>query len=218
MTSLTSEPLAGVIEQLFRDAARTRAVHRDRMGDRPGGPRGGQGDPQRDSREFFARAKDLHLAVSPRTGTLLYMLARTRARAVVEFGTSFGVSILHLAAAVKDNGGGVVIGTEFEPGKVAATRRSVEAADLGDIVEIREGDARETPARGLPDAIDLVFLDRAKDMYVGVLQMLEPGLAPGALVVADNADHGAGYLDHVRSCGRYLSADVGGNVEVSLLG
>ena len=72
------------------------------------------------------------MAVSPRSGTLLYMLARTRrARAVVEFGTSFGISMLHLAAAVKDNGGGTVIGTEYEPAKVDATRRSVEAAGLG---------------------------------------------------------------------------------------
>ena len=71
---------------------------------RPGehGPRRGPRAPG-DSREFFARAKHLHMAVSPRTGTLLYMLARTRrARAVVEFGTSFGVSLLQLAAAVQD--------------------------------------------------------------------------------------------------------------------
>ena len=130
--------MAGVIEQLFRDAARTHADMRQRSGPGergprrgPGGPGGGQGGRGGDSREFFARAKHLHMAVSPRTGTLLYMLARTRrARVVVEFGTSFGVSLLHLAAAVKDNGGGVVIGTEYEPGKVEATRRAVEVALL----------------------------------------------------------------------------------------
>jgi predicted O-methyltransferase YrrM len=54
-----------------------------------------------DSREFFAAAKDVHLAVSRKTGTLLYILARShRARTVVEFGTSFGVSTICLAAAV----------------------------------------------------------------------------------------------------------------------
>src|ERR1700739_2051086 len=42
-----------------------------------------------------------------------YLLCRAMgARRVVEAGTSFGVSTLYLAAAVRDNGGGVVIGTE----------------------------------------------------------------------------------------------------------
>jgi predicted O-methyltransferase YrrM len=42
------------------------------------------------------------------------MLARSsRARTIVEFGTSFGVSTLHLAAALRDNGGGRLIGTEL---------------------------------------------------------------------------------------------------------
>jgi|SRR5580658_2797152 hypothetical protein len=51
---------------------------------------------------------------------LLYMLARSYgARIVVEFGTSFGVSTLHLAAALRDNGGGRLITSEFEPSKVA---------------------------------------------------------------------------------------------------
>lgn len=223
MTSLTTPPVADVLEQLFRDAARTHAAFRDRAGgdrrgERPLGHRGpGRPDgPPRDSREFFARAKDLHMAVSPRTGTLLYMLTRTRrARSVVEFGTSFGVSILHLAAAVKDNGGGTVVGTEFEPGKVEGARRAVEAAGLTAFVDIRAGDALETLQQG-PVDIDLVFLDGAKELYHPVLALLEPRLAPGALVVADNASRAPDHLDHVRSSGAYLSADVGGDVEVSL--
>lgn len=220
MTSLTAPPVADVLEQLFHDADRTHAAFREERGARPGGLRreadGSDGSGQR-SREFFARARNLHMAVSRRTGTLLYMLARTRgARSVVEFGTSFGVSIMHLAAAVKDNGGGVVIGTEFEPGKVDGARRSVEAAGLSEFVEIRAGDALETLQQG-PDSIDLVFLDGAKEMYRAVLSMLEPRLAPGALVVADNANRAPDFLDHVRSSGSYLSADVGGDVEVSLL-
>jgi predicted O-methyltransferase YrrM len=212
MTSMTAPPVADVLEQLFRDAARTRAAFREQR-------RGGEGPvgPERRSREFFARAKDVHMAVSRRTGTLLYMLARTRgARSVVEFGTSFGVSLLHLAAAVKDNGGGTVIGTEFEPGKVDGARRAVEAAGLSEFAEIRAGDALETLRQG-PDRIDLLFLDGAKGMYREVLSMLEPRLAPGALVVADNASRAPEFLDHVRSGGPYLSADVGGDVEVALL-
>jgi hypothetical protein len=62
-------------------------------------------------RDFYSRLKDMPLAVSRETGRLLYMLARScRARTIVEFGTSFGLSTLHLAAALRDNGGGEVQG------------------------------------------------------------------------------------------------------------
>lgn len=71
------------------------------------------------------------VAVSRETGTLLYMLARSvAARSMVEFGTSFGISTLHLAAALRDNGGGRRITTEFEPGKVARARANLAAGGL----------------------------------------------------------------------------------------
>jgi len=220
IASLTSAPVGDVLDRLYTDAERSHAAFRGERRQQAGGPGGPGGRPAHrggDEREFFARAKNLYMAVSRQTGTLLYLLARThRARAVVEFGTSFGVSTLCLAAAVKDNGGGLVIGTEFEPGKVAATRRAAEEAGLGDIVEVREGDALKTLARDLPATVDLLFLDGAKSMYLDVLGLLEGRLGPGAVVVADNASRGAGYLDHVRSSPAYLSSAVDGDVEVSI--
>ncbi len=113
--------------------------------------------------DFYGRLKDLWLPVSRETGALLYMLARsTNARNVVEFGTSFGISTLHLAAALRDNGGGRLIGSEFEPSKVARARAHLAEGGLADLVEIREGDALQTLASDLPDAIDLLLLDGAK--------------------------------------------------------
>jgi predicted O-methyltransferase YrrM len=170
-----------------------------------------------DSREFFAAAKDVHLAVSRETGTLLYILARShRARTVVEFGTSFGVSTICLAAAVQDNNGDIVIGTEYEPGKVAAARQAIKTAGLDGLVEIRQGDALQTLSLDLPSPIDMVFLDGAKDMYLDVLRLLQSQLAPDALVVADNASRSDGYVAHVRTCGDYLSIGVDNDVEISL--
>ena len=91
---------------------------------------------------FYSRAKDVHLAVSRETGRLLYMLARaTNARAMIEFGTSFGISTLHLAAALRDNGGGKLITTEFEATKIALARANIAASGLADLAEVREGDA-----------------------------------------------------------------------------
>jgi len=105
----------------------------------------------------------------------------------------------------------------MKPGTAEATRRAVEEAGLSAFVDVRGGDAQETLREDLPDTVDLLFLDGVKEMYRGVLEMLEPRLAPGALVVADNAGRAPDFLGHVRSSGRYLSADVGGDVEVALL-
>jgi predicted O-methyltransferase YrrM len=217
MSSLTSAPVAEVLEELFADAARTQNAFLERMAQRPPATDEPSGSRPGDSREFFAMAKDVHLAVSRQTGTLLYILARSRrARTIVEFGTSFGVSTICLAAALKDNNGDILVGTEFEPGKVAGARRVITSAGLADLVEIREGDALETLARDLPSSIDLVFLDGAKNMYLDVLRLLEPRLAADALVVADNASRSDGYLTHVRSSGAYLSTGADNDVEISL--
>ena len=116
------------------------------------------------------------------------LVQHRRAETVVEFGTSFGVSTLWLAAAVHDNGGGRVLTTELEPGKAARSRDTFARAGVGSLVELREGDALETLARDLPSTIDLVVLDGAKPLYVPVLELLRKALRPGAVVVADNVD------------------------------
>jgi predicted O-methyltransferase YrrM len=169
-------------------------------------------------RAFYGNLKEFHLAVSRQTATLLYMLARScHARTIVEFGTSFGVSTAHLAAALRDNGGGRLLSSEFEPTKVAQARQNLAAAGLADLVEIRSGDALETLARDLPDQIDLVLLDGAKGLYLKVLSLLEPRLRSGALVVADNADWSPEYLKRVRDPSEgYQSVAFAGDVEVSL--
>ena len=56
--------------------------------------------------EETARAKSVYLALPPRSCRFVYQVARSiGARRIVEFGTSFGVSTIYLAAAVRDNGG-----------------------------------------------------------------------------------------------------------------
>lgn len=219
MTTLTTPPLSTLLPRLFAEADATEASLREALGRLPEAERARTlARARTDYRGFYADAKGAHLAVSRATGALLYLLARAaRARAVVEFGTSFGVSTLHLAAALRDNGGGALLTTEFEPSKAAAARQNLAAAGLADLVEVREGDALETLARDLPEAVDLVLLDGAKVLYPRVLALLEPRLREGAIVVADNADMSPDYLARVRSAGAgYLSVPFGGDVEVSM--
>jgi predicted O-methyltransferase YrrM len=136
--------------------------------------------------EEVDRIKSLYVSLSPKQGRLAYMVARSiGARTIVEFGTSFGISTIHLAAAVRDNGGGIVIGTEMVPSKLARATSNLEAAGLSDLVEIRQGDARET-LRETRAPIDMVLLDGAKDLYLPILQLLTPRLRSGSVILADN--------------------------------
>lgn len=86
-----------------------------------------------------------------------------------------------------------------------------------DLVEIREGDALTTLQADLPDTIDLVLLDGAKALYPEILDLLESRLGPGAMIVADNADHSPDYLARVRAPGSgYMSTPFADDVELSV--
>jgi predicted O-methyltransferase YrrM len=218
MTTLASPPIAPLLEKLFADADAAEPLMRQEMARLSPEERNARRGPDADYIAFYSRAKDFPLPVSRETGALLYMLARaTKARAIVEFGTSFGISTLHLAAALRDNGGGRLITTEFERSKVARARANLAAGGVADLVELREGDAVETLAGDLPDAIDLVLMDGAKNLYPKILSLLEPRLRVGALLVADNADWSADYLARVRPPAEgYLSIPFGDDVELSM--
>jgi predicted O-methyltransferase YrrM len=168
--------------------------------------------------DLYGHLKEFPLAVSRETGALLYMLARSiGAKTIVEFGTSFGISTLHLAAALRDNDGGRVITTEFEPSKAERAQEHFVAGGVSDLIEIRLGDALQTLAVDLPETIDLVLLDGAKALYPEILVLLESRLRPGALIIADNADYAPDYLARVRSPeAGYLSVPFGEDVELSM--
>lgn len=218
MSTLSTAPIAPLLSRLFAaEQAASASVH-DVFADVSKADFARMMHSKTEYLAFYARLKDAPLAVSRETGTLLYVLARsTRARTIVEFGTSFGISTLHLAAALRDNGGGVLITTEFEPSKAARARAHLEAGGVSDLVELREGDALETLSRGLPETIDMVLLDGAKALYPEVLARVEARLRPGALILADNADQSPEYMARVRAGdGRYMSLPFGPDVEVSM--
>lgn len=215
MTTLTTAPLAPLIERLYAQAdASTSPIFNDISGEE----RDRLMHSKTDYLELYTLLKDLWLPVSRDTGNLLYMLARSsNARAIVEFGTSFGLSTLFLAAALRDNGGGVLIGSEFEPAKIALAREHFIQGGVSDLIEIREGDALVTLASDLPEAVDLLLLDGAKALYGDVLNLVEKHLRPGAWVVADNTNYCPEYLAHVREpANGYLSVPFADDIELSI--
>ncbi|MFD3516396.1 O-methyltransferase [Streptomyces sp. NPDC058657] len=194
-TSTLEDPrVASALDRLFRHAEQDEAVSRRVRAAWPqgSGPLGPQ-------EQADAKA-EVYMPISAQGGRLLYNLIRAvRPATVVEFGTSFGISTLHLAAAVRDNGAGRVISTELSAAKIAAARRTFAETGLDDLITILEGDARDTLA-AVAGSADFVLLDGWKDLCLPVLRLLEPRLAPGTLVVADDVDLEdlAPYLDYVR--------------------
>jgi predicted O-methyltransferase YrrM len=159
---------------------------------------------------------------------LCYLLCRAvRATRVVEFATSFGVSTIYLAAAVRDNvrengGSGVVIGTEIEPTKAKAARANFTEAGLIEFIDLREGDARET----LKDAggpVDFLLLDSWIPLARPIAELLAPQLRLGAMVLCDNttqfAEEYKDYLNFVRNPGngfRSITLPHDGGFELSV--
>lgn len=218
MTTLTEAPIAPLLERLFVEADAARPLTHPAVAAVSPEERNRLMRSRTEYLDMYSRLKDLPLPVSRETGTLLYMLARSSgARNIVEFGMSFGISTLHLAAALRDNGGGRLITSEFEPSKVARARENLRAGGVLDLVEIREGDALQTFCADLPDTVDLLLLDGAKPLYPDILSIVESRLRPGALIVADNADVCPEYLARVRSpANGYLSVPFSDDVELSM--
>jgi len=175
-----------------------------------------------DYRKHYGLLREAFIPVGPELGRLLYMLAvTTKAKTIVEFGTSFGISTIYLAAALRDNGGGKVITLEMEPTKSERAKKHLTEAGLAELVDFRVGDALEL-LRDLKGTVDFLLLDGAKPLYQRVLKLVEPHLRKGAIVAADNINPRnkiEDFTSYVREPRNgYVSVDMplGDGIEVSM--
>jgi len=149
------------------------------------------------------------LSIAPEVGHLLYALTlAARPTLIVEFGASLGVSTIYLASALRDIGGGSIITTELLPDKAKHAAENLGDAGLGDLVDIRSGDALDSLS-SIDGKVDLLFLDGSNDLYLPVLELVEPHLSTRAFVVADmshDEPHHVRYRDHVSR--RYLTTEI----------
>jgi len=144
------------------------------------------------SRDPFDYA-EYGFSIVPDQGDLIYLLCRGMgATRVVDFATSIGMSAIYFAAAMRDNGGGTVIGSELVPEKVATARRNLADAGLADYADIREGDARQM-LRDLGGPVDFALVDgwpngQGPSLAREVIEILAPQIRAGGYVVNDNAE------------------------------
>jgi predicted O-methyltransferase YrrM len=213
MNTLSSPRVADLLDALHRDADAADREHYEEMQARITAQGASIGElvtellahERADYQATYRERAENFLAVSPDYGSFLYAMARCcGATRVVEFGTSMGISTIYLAAALRDNGGGYLIGSEMEPGKVARARAHLDAAGLADLVDIRAGDALET-LKEVGGEVDLLLLDGAFSLYLPVLRLIEPQLRKGAVILGENAFE-PDYQAYVREGGNgYLS-------------
>ena len=190
--TLQDPKVATVLDRMYTEAKNQMSLLRERLGDF---------DRPMSAQQRADAMSEFYIPVTPEAGRLLYALVRaTRPTTVVEFGMSFGISAIHLASAVRDNGSGRVVTTELSDTKIASAKRTFAETGLDDQITILEGDALSTLA-AVDGPIEFVLLDGWKDLYLPLIKLLEPRLATGALVVADNtsAADTQPYLDRVRS-------------------
>jgi len=129
----------------------------------------------------------------PKAEFCYHVCRALQARRVVEAGTSYGVSTIYLAAAVRDNlrgqagasAGAVVIGTEHEAEKAALARGHFAEAGLSELVDLRVGDLRDTLVN-VDGPIDFMLIDIWTPISRPALSLIAPRLRPGAVVIADN--------------------------------
>lgn len=180
------------------------------------------GGPKRSAERDPHAYAEYGFSIHPDQGELIYLLCRSlRAQRVVEFATSVGTSTLYLAAAMRDNGGGVVIGSEIVPEKIAVAKRHLAEAGLSDYVDIREGDARETLVN-LGGDVDFALIDgwpgeEGPSLALQVMHLIAPQMQGGAIALNDNAE--SDYLAWVRDPAngfRSMTLPLKGGTELSV--
>ena len=144
----------------------------------------------------FCYTRSFMINVGDEKGELLdAAVRRVQPRLVLELGTYCGYSALRMARHLPT--GSRLVSVEFADANARIARRILEHAGVADRVTVVVGtlgdgggtmDALEQQHGIGRGAVDLVFVDHAKDAYLPDLhRMLDRGwLHPGTVVVADN--------------------------------
>ncbi len=122
--------------------------------------------------------------VGPHVGSLLHILtAAVGARRALELGTAIGYSATWIARGLP--AGGRMVTVEVSEETAQRARRNLQEAGLGEVVEVRVGEAVELLPE-LGTGYDIIFNDIDKEGYPASLPLCKEALRPGGLLVTDN--------------------------------
>ena len=137
------------------------------------------------------------IAVSPNEGKLLMLMAQMiGARKILEVGTLAGYSTIWLARGLSE--GGRLITLEYEQKHAEVARKNIARAGLGEVVDVRVGDATKTMPELVKEGagpFDLIFLDANKDGYPAYFEWSLKLAREGAVIIADNVVRDGGVID-----------------------
>lgn len=108
-----------------------------------------------------------------------------RPQRVIEVGTFFGYSSIHIARGLPEGGRLTTLEIDYEVAELART--NLDRAGVGDRVEVVVGSAAEYLLHVEPETINMIFIDADKRSYPHYLKLCFPLLAPGGLLIADDA-------------------------------
>jgi len=123
--------------------------------------------------------------IPPETGRFIALLAASAPDGkLIEIGTSGGYSTLWLALACRETSRRL---TTFEilKEKAELARETFRVAEVLDVIDLVEGDAREYLEKH--ERISFCFLDPEKEVYGECYEKVIPNMVGGGLLVADNA-------------------------------
>ena len=141
-------------------------------------------------------------SVPRKDGEFLHLMVKaTRAKRVLEIGTSQGVSAIWMALALEETDGRLTT-IEIDKERYDLARKNMEEAGVLSRVTAIKGDAHAEVLK-LEGPFDFVFLDADKEGQVDYFNKLYPKkLVPGGILAVHNAIQQAGsmrdYLDMIR--------------------
>ncbi len=141
---------------------------------------------------------------------LRILVESSKAKRGLEVGTATGYGAILMGLGFERTGGKLTT-VDIDSKMVKAARENLAKVGLDKVVTVVEGDALKVLPE-LEGPFDFVYLDAVKSDYVKYFRILEPKLAAGAVIVADNVIRSAGsmgeFFEAVNSSPNYISTTI----------
>ena len=150
------------------------------------------------------RAQGIPMLGQEKAEFMSTLVREARPDLVVECGTAIGYSGLWIARELRRAGKGSLITIELDPDRADQARTNFTQAGVAELVEVRVGEAEQV-LDNLDSGVtvDFAHIDNEFNNYYPCFRAVEPNLAEGAILLADNVGIGQAemldYLEFVRA-------------------